>query len=195
MAQEKSMKPTYSERAQIMSAEARQEFVQQLTEKFSAFKEAVSSGKLAIIEAANIARDMGDDIKSVTGHEKLLTNEFHQMSLVLPEATISFAKECLAVRRAFEQPFDTYATAKPVFEKLVAQLELLPKSKREAAKIAGGAINPVEHFLHEVGVLASRYAKLEKESPVESWPDFYKQTFLNESARIVSIRERILNVG
>lgn len=189
-----SIEQSYDERARKMTDEARREFTSKLKEQFNALKECIASGQSSAISSANLARIIGQTIQGITGHENLLTAEFQQLSLVIPDASLNFAKECLSISHAHNNEISSYAVAKPIFDKLVVQLELLPKSKREEAKTKPTPVTPIEQFLHDVGALASRYAKIEKDVPIEAWPDFYKQTFLNESARIVAIRERILNV-
>ena len=185
---------TYDEKAALMTKDAKRLFKSQLVERFSELKTCAATAQASTIDGVNAAREIGELIQGYTGHEKLLTNEFNQLALCLPDVGIDFAKECLSIRHALAEPVTDYADAKPIWDKLLVQLELLPKSKRELAQSTPPAFEPIEDFLCEVASLASKYAKLEKTTPVESWKPYYRTTFLNEFKRLEVIREKIIAI-
>lgn len=185
---------SYGDRSKAMTDEARLAFRQELSDGFTEFKSHVAIGQKAVVLAVNRARSMGATIQSYTGHEKLLPAEFNQLSLSIPDASFNFARECLSIHHANPKPVSDYAEAKPMWDRLMVQMEMLKQSKREKAQAAPPPVEPIEQFLHNVGALASEYAKMEVTTPIESWKPFYRQTFLNESARIVAIRDRVLKM-
>ena len=173
---------TYEDRAQVLKKEARVASVKILTSQYKSFREMVDVGQQSVIDAVNLARTMGDTIWEITGHENLIPAEFNQLALALPDAGLNFAKECLAIRRKFDNPVTDYAEARAVWDRLIVQLELLPKPKRGEENLHPK--EPVETFLAAVINIKNESARLIKTQPIESWPSFYRQSFIREAKPI-----------
>jgi len=182
---------TYIERADAMSAEAKGALTKELERKFALFKKHAAAGQSAVLSGVNVAREIGEAIRGITGHEKLLASEFNQLALALPDTGINFAKECLSIYNGTPKPVTDYAAAKPIWDRLLTQLELLPKSRRETAAEQTPKLEPVEEFLCSVSSLASQFIKLERVAPVEKWKPYYRSTFCFEFARLSAIHDRI----
>lgn len=187
-----SNETTYPEIVKTMSAEAKKAALIELTEKFKSFTSIVEDSKTSAIDAVNLAREMGDTIIEYTGHQKLSISEFNQLALALPNASLDLAKECVSIRHTYNEPITEYAKAKPVFDKLVVQLELIPKSERGEQK---------RHDKEDMHMLLSRVMKCKaeltaatKNNPIGKWPDFYRKTFLAEAKFIHDIYEEALEV-
>jgi len=181
---------TYTDRAHAMKQEAAQAALKELTKKFALFKEAVANGRESTVEAVNLARDMGDTIWEITGHEKLLPAEFNQLALALPDAGLAFAKECLSVRRQLDKPVTDYNAARPLWDKLLIQLDLIPKPARGEQKLHSK--EHVEMFLASVIRINNESARLIKTDPIEQWPSFYRQKFINDAKPIHDLYEQAI---
>ena len=189
-----SNETTYPEIVKSMSSEAKQAALVALTDKFKFFKTVIEDGKKSAVDAVNMAREMGDTIIEFTGHQKLSISEFNQLALALPDSGfgMGFAKECVSIRHLYQEPVTDYAQAKPVFDKLVVQLELLPKGERGDQK---------RHEKHEIEELLAKVIRCKaeltaatKNNPIAKWSDFYRKTFLTEAKFIHDIYEEALEV-
>jgi len=169
---------TYQDRAQVMRSDAQREGIEQLKSQFAKFRKVVTDSRQSVVDAVNLARTMGDTIWEITGHEKLLPAEFNQLALALPDAGLAFAKECLSVRHLLDAPVTSYEAARPILDKLMVQLELLPKPGRGAEQ--SHLKEPVEDFLASVIRIKNESARLIKTKPIAEWPSFYRQSFVRE---------------
>jgi hypothetical protein len=107
-----------------------------------------------------------------TGHEKLLPAEFVSLAPALPDASLEFAKACLMLHHKFTAPVTDYAQAAPEWERLLVQLELLPRGQRTPTEHP--PLNePLKDWLARVIRVKTEALKLERELPPEKWDDFF----------------------
>lgn len=186
------MNQLYTEKASAMQHEARNAAIQLLRDQFTEFKKTVKLGQISVVQSVNMARAMGDTIWEITGHQKLLPAEFNQLALALPDAGLAFAKECLSIRRQLDEPVKDYDEAKPIWEKLLTQLELISTDER---KQVAHHKEPIEDFLQKVIRIKTESIRLFQTEPIEKWPSFYRQTFIREAQPIHDLYEQALKLA
>ena len=186
---------TYPEIAKTMTVEAKQAALVALTDKFKYFRAIIEDGKKSAIDAVNMAREMGDTIIEFTGHQKLSIAEFNQLSLQLSGEgfAIGFAKECVSLSRQYKEPIAEYTQAKAVFDKLVVQMELLPKQERGEHRRHNG--HAMEDLLAKVSKCRAELASATKAMPISKWDAFHRNYFLTEAKEIHDLYEEALKVA
>jgi len=180
--------PTYEERARQMTEQQREELKLVLTEKARELQQLVATNQFSAVRGVNVAREIGAQIELFTGHEKLLPADFNPIapSLALVEgrdATLDFAKTCLALHRKFRAPVTDYRIAKDEWETLMVQMELLPKPERGTAGHPG-LNEPVKEYIGSIIKVDKEALKVLKDHPFEQWPKFYVELFYKESQNI-----------
>lgn len=198
--------PAYSDRADAMRADQREELKAVLKEKFGTFLARVSAERDATLEACNLAREMGAQIELFTGHQKLLPAEFDYLQAAMTgslpaelggetkDAPIDFAKACLAVHQKFPEPVTNYAIAAPVLEHLLIQLQLLPKPVRAGAEGQPSSTGPLLEYLDVVIKAAQKSAALDKIIPVEKWEPFNRKSFITQGKPFDDLYQRALKL-
>lgn len=166
------------DRSDIVISENRRESIAVLKGQLRDLKDMAAAGKKNVVDAVNQARAVGDTVWSIIGHEKLLPREFDQFALDLPGVGIGFLKECLVVRRMLDEEISDYKKARPIYERLMVQLELIPTPSREGE--TRREHEPIEDFLASVIRIKNESARVLKEKPIDKWPTFYRETFLRE---------------
>ena len=186
---------SYPEIAKTMTVEAKQAALVALTDKFKYFRAIIEDGKKSAIDAVNMAREMGDTIIEFTGHQKLSIAEFNQLSLQLSGEgfAIGFAKECVSLSRQYKEPIAEYTQAKAVFDKLVVQMELLPKQERGEHRRHNG--HAMEDLLAKVSKCRAELTAATKETPISKWDAFHRNYFLAEAKIIHDLYEDALKVA
>lgn len=180
--------PTYEERAQQMTAQQRDELKAVLAAKARELQQLIATEKFTATRGVNVAREIGAQIELFTGHEKLLPADFNPIapSLALAEgrdATLEFAKTCLALHRKFPTPVTDFQIAKLEWDTLMIQMELLPKSVRGVAATPG-LTEPVKEYIGSVIKVDKAAVAVLKDYPFEQWPRFYVEQFYKESINI-----------
>lgn len=180
--------PTYDERARQMTAQQREELKAVLTQKAHELQQLVATNQFTAVRGVNVAREIGAQIELFTGHEKLLPADFNPIapSLALAEgkdATLDFAKTCLALHRKFKEPVTDFKVAKDEWDTLMVQMDLLPKPERGPAT-GPGLDEPVKEYIGSVIKVDKEALKVLKDHPFEQWPRFYVEQFYKESQNI-----------
>lgn len=183
--------PTITERAVQMTAEARSALKQVLTDKFNEFRKLAETSRFAAVRGVNVARDIGRQIELFTGHEKLLTSDFNLFAPAIPDASLDFAKSCLALHHKFNEPVMEYSEAAPEWDRLLVQLELLPAGRRKLSE--GKSVSePIKDQLARVSRVAHDSVAFEKDHPITQWPEFFITTFLRESEPLDQLRKKAM---
>ena len=178
---------TYTDRAEAMNLEAREAIKKILTAENTGFRADVEIVKARTISAVNRAIKMGDAIQEYTGHTKLLPVEYNQLALAINEAPIDFAKECVSIRQANDDPVTTYEQAAPIFEHLLIQYELLPKPAHgEQQKHQH---DPVVDYIGSVITADAESVEVLEENPMEKWERHLILSFANNSKRLHDLHE------
>jgi len=177
----------YIDRAAAMNMEAREELKKTLTKEKIGFDADVEMIKARTISAVNRAFKMGDSIQEFTGHTKLLPAAYGQFALAINDAPIAFAKECVSVRQGNDEPVTTYAQAAPIFERLLVQYELLPKTGH--GNQTKHPHEPIMDYLKTVITADAESVELLEEFPMEKWARFNVVGFFNNSKRIHDLHE------
>ncbi len=180
--------PTYDERARQMTAQQREELKAVLTQKAHELQQLVATNQFTAVRGVNVAREIGAQIELFTGHEKLLPADFNPIapSMALAEgkdATLDFAKTCLALHRKFKEPVTDFKVAKDEWDTLMVQMDLLPKPERGPAT-GPGLDEPVKEYIGSVIKVDKEALKVLKDHPFEQWPRFYVEQFYKESQNI-----------
>ena len=196
----------YTERAEAMRGQEREALKVVLTEKFGRFLERVSDEHVATLEAFNLCREMGAQIELFTGHEKLLPDEFNfiqpALSANLPtvaggevkDAPIDFARGCLAAHQKFPEPVTNYAVAEQELERLLVQLQLIPKPAREKAEGEPPATAPVLNFLADTIKMAQSAVDIGKQLPIEKWEQFNRKSLITQGRPFYELYRRALEL-
>lgn len=186
----KTITTDYDERAAKMRAAEQEALARELRRQFDEFVALAGVSKSAAVRGVNVAREMGAQIEMFTGHEKLLPAEFVSLAPALPDASLEFAKACLMLHHKFTAPVTDYAQAAPEWERLLVQLELLPRGQRTPTEHP--PLNePLKDWLARVIRVKTEALKLERELPPEKWDDFFRDAFLREFAPLVGLYERL----
>ena len=179
--------PEYINRAAAMNMDAQEALKKTLTREKQGFSADVELVKAHTISAVNRAVKIGDAMQEFTGHKKLLSGEYNQVALALEDAPIAFAKACISLRESNETGITTYEQAAPIFEHLLVQYELLPKTGHgEQTKHPH---EPVMDYLNSVSAADAESVELLEEHPMEKWDRFNVVAFYNNSKRIHDLHE------
>lgn len=174
-----------------MEAEKKEAIVVELRESFQRF---VTSRKQRIatdIEDVNLAIGIGRQIELFSGHEKLLPQEFQELTPALCDASLEVAKQFLALSKRYSaQDYPTgitdYKLAREELARIEVQLELLPKGQRGVAAVAPPT-EPVKELIASITKLKTRTLELVKDADPKQWDVFLKRQFLTEVAPILAV--------
>ena len=179
--------PEYIDSAKAMNMDAQEALKKTLTVEKQGFSADVELVKAHTISAVNRAVKIGDAMQEFTGHKKLLSGEYNQFALALEDAPISFAKACISLRENNESGITTYEQAAPIFEHLLVQYELMPKTGHgEQTKHPH---EPVLDFISSVITADTESVELLEDNPMEKWQPFQLTSFFNNSKRIHDLHE------
>lgn len=184
-----AIEQTYIERAAQMNAAERAELKRVLSQKFAVILVAAETYQTSAVTGINAARELGAQIELFTGQEKLIPAQFSALAVAIPDATMDFAKACLALHRKFPEPVDCYERAAPEWERLLVQLELLPTPERGQAQ-SKPLHEPLKDFIAVVIKNAQAGLALVKEIPLEEWDQFFLEAFIRESQPFMDLREK-----
>ena len=181
-------KTDYAERAAMMTAEERTAIIAVVSDKFKQLRDLAEQQKIIPVDGVNAAREIGRQIELFTQHDKLQQIQFNSLAVALPDASITFAKECLSLFRKFPEPVKDFAEAEESWKRIMVQLDLLPKSARE--KQRAHPEEPIMDFLGVVIRATAEAVDLEKKLPLEEWPDFQRDSFEKQSQPIRDMHEK-----
>lgn len=186
--------PTYDERAQQMTAQQREELKSVLAEKARELQQLVATEKFTALRGVNLAREIGAQIELFTGHEKLALSDFSPIAPALSlapgqDATLEFAKTCLALHRKFKEPVTDFRVARNEWDTVLVQIDLLPKPMRGTAA-ESGFHEPVKEYIGSVIKVDKAALALLKDHPFEKWPRFYVEQFYKESKHIKELHDQ-----
>ena len=183
--------PTYAERAGQMTAKERAEIKKVLQAEGTGLANDAKTISDATIRAVNRARKIGQYVELFTGQEKLKLPAFEEMAVAvqksLPDITLEFAKQCLAVHRKYPQEITDYNIARDEWvyvEELLLKLDPTTHGPQELH-----LREPVKHFVNQIGRIRTVWTELAAEKPLASWEEFYIKALITEGQPIADLVE------
>ena len=183
------IKPTYTERAGQMTAKERAEIKNVLQAEGTGLANDAKTISGATIRAVNRARKIGQYVELFTGQEKLRLPAFEEMAVAvqksLPDITLEFAKQCLAVHRKYPQEITDYNIARDEWvyvEELLLKLDPATHGEQELH-----LREPVKRFVNQIGRIRTAWTELAAEKPLASWEDFYVKALITEGQPIADL--------
>ena len=183
------IKPTYTERAGQMTDKERAEIKNVLQAEGTGLANDAKTISGATIRAVNRARKIGQYVELFTGQEKLRLPAFEEMAIAvqkcLPDITLEFAKQCLAVHRKYPQEITDYNIARDEWvyvEELLLKLDPATHGEQELH-----LREPVKRFVNQIGRIRTAWTELAAEKPLASWEDFYIKALITEGQPIADL--------
>ena len=120
---------------------------------------------------------------------RMLINCSREMAIAvqkcLPDITLEFAKQCLAVHRKYPQEITDYNIARGEWvyvEELLLKLDPATHGPQELH-----LREPVKRFVNQIGRIRTAWTELAAEKPLASWEDFYVKALITEGQPIADL--------
>ena len=173
---------THGEQGYAMNQQARKSIESATFEKLKRLVALTQITKNAAIEGVQLVWEIGLNIGEWTQHQDLTAAEHQKLAAGFAElpatvAGVSFAKRCVAVHRDNAEPPKTYALCAPIWESVIKQIELIPRTHREQMAHGGDLFTL---FLDGVQSIARDYKKALLVKPLEQWDRDSLESFVKD---------------